>query len=421
MNPIRAGCLGVGAALCCLCLAAESPGSDALVQFMYAKLSASFTPGSWKGSGAFLILANPGIGITEAELQDTYEISALVDQIPALSMAYSQSGFLCSEIYGNVLDRAQTTKFQKMADRERAIAARLVLFDKSRPGQATAAYAAYLQYESDYVAALDAKGIAEAEYRSSGAPVPGGLEQAVATALKNWRDLGHKEKIETAEADLQAFFDTSTRILFQGLKTQFLNSEVEGRKRTWHPVLTHPPLKQWLTGPGWRIWRFHVADARRSLPKEGALPPLQGFQPDAIPPRTSLDLSVEVKRVTIARPWMDMGIFSAHTWFLPAEDAYSAISAGDLRAKNPGVMPIVVTGLLLARNLTLTGSSFDKTPARVGPFAVKLMALPGRPAPASKHAKTNPDATISAPDPQIIGFFCQTVPKSPTPEPKYFK
>jgi hypothetical protein len=115
---------------------------------------------------------------------------------------------------------------------------------------------------------------------------------------------------------------------------------------------------------------------------------------------------VEVKRVTIARPWMDLGIFSAHSWMLKETTGFAQVSSGNPADPDPGPMPVVITGILLARKLTLTGYE-GKAPGRLGPFGLGAARRSG--------------SAITAPDPQIIAFFVQVVPKSPTPDPKLFR
>jgi hypothetical protein len=125
-----------------------------------------------------------------------------------------------------------------------------------------------------------------------------------------------------------------------------------------------------------------------------------------------MTLAVEVKRVTIARPWMDLGIFSAHTWMLKETTGFALVSTGNPADPVPGPMPVVITGILLARKLTLTGyegkaSGGGQVPVRLGPFGLGAARRSG--------------SAITAPDPQIIAFFIQVVPKSPTPDPKLFR
>jgi hypothetical protein len=81
-------------------------------------------------------------------------------------------------------------------------------------------------------------------------------------------------------------------------------------------------------------------------------------------------------------------------------------------------MPILDTGLLLARKLTLTGypgSGAD----RLGPF--DLGGGQGRPAMARHMTRTPAGTVITVPDLQIVAFFCQVVPQSPTPDPRFFR
>ena len=82
---------------------------------------------------------------------------------------------------------------------------------------------------------------------------------------------------------------------------------------------------------------------------------------------------------------------------------------------DPGVMPLLVTGLLLARKVRMQGRITD--PAITAPKALGPFALDGRPVQAAQDGTL----TLSADAPQIIAFFCTPVPKCPDPDAKAFR
>jgi hypothetical protein len=417
MDAIR----GLALLLCCLCLAGQDRPDDRLLDFMYAKFAASFTQSSGQ-SAEFLVLAVPGVPLTPSELANPSYISTMLDQVPLPSRIFHPSGYLYSALYGKVMEQAAVTRYRVAADRNLALKAKRLIFDRSRSGQVTREYAAYLRYEAEYAEALDALTIAREEARGTGKPVPPGLDEAVTTARQTWEKRGSKLKVDHALKALHKTYATNAQVLFEELRSQFeaaQESPAEDGQR-WLPVLANPPVEDWLSGKGWYPWAFHQSDYRPGARRAaGPLPPgrIQGDGPIPAGWTPAMTLTVELKRVNIYRPWMDQAIFSAHTWQLLPSAGIRLLSTGNPADPDPGPMPILVTGILLARKLTLTGYSADSNPrkpaGRLGPFSL----AGARPVAAPSGGGT----AITVPDPQIIAFFCRTVPRSPAPDPKYFR
>ena len=429
LRPARLALRGF-AALCGLALAAQN-APDALIDFMYAKFAATFTrPDGSAGAREFLVLANPGIGLDPSGLKTpSYEISLLLDQVPMVSRAYHPSGNQYSVIYKRILDVARVTRYQASASREAALKARRMLFDRSRPGRPTPEYAAYQRYRAEYDAAQDARSLALEAFRNSGKPVPPGLDQAVETARKRWESLGYKAPIQRALDACQRAYDSNALVMFGNLNREFQNAQLHGiSARPWLPVTTYPPVEQWMTGSGWHSMSFRQEDLQRALPAGAAAPPPDRAGPDRKPQASwsrSMVLTVEVKRVGVTRPWMDGALFGARSWTLPDSAGFTRVSTGHPADRNPGPMPVLVTGLLLARKLALTGyapeaSAPARVPGRLGPFNLSgtRSGLPGL---RRRQARTPDGIAITVPDPHIVAVFCQAGPMSPNPDPRLFR
>jgi hypothetical protein len=422
MKRIQKGaCAWVLAALAPVALA-QAGSQDALLDFMYARFAAVFTqPKGGAGPREFLILASPGIGVDQADLvTPSYAVSMLLDQVPEPARAYHPTGVKVSKVYGRILDAAAITRYQDPSTRGAALAAKAILFDSARPGQPTEAYAAFLNFQMEYQAAQDARRVALAESRATGTPVPTGLDQAVDTARKRWERLGHRQAIQEALDALQAAYAGNALALMRNFRADFLHAHLRGgASHDWLPVTTYPPEEQWTTGTGWHPMTFRQDDPLApSAGDAGPLPALGKAAKTAAPWTPGMTLSVEVKRVQVTRPWMDPSLFSAHTWALRESAGFTLVSSGNPVDRDPGIMPILVTGLLLARKLTLTGypgSGAD----RLGPF--DLGGGQGRPAMARHMTRTPAGTVITVPDLQIVAFFCQVVPQSPTPDPRFFR
>jgi len=98
-----------------------------------------------------------------------------------------------------------------------AVGAAAAIFDRTRPGDPTKEYAAYLQGQAAWLNAQDAQRIARNAARVSKKPVPPALDKAVDDALREWENHGFKKKIEDAFAFLQTSYNANVKVLFASL------------------------------------------------------------------------------------------------------------------------------------------------------------------------------------------------------------
>ena len=238
-------------------------------------------------------------------------------------------------------------------------------------------------------------------------------------AEQDWIARGSRARIRSALAAVRKAYDTNAPVMLKALRDELSRGRIiGGSPEPWYSVLVNPPMAGWLSNLGWSPWTFRQTDVKPRRPRERVpLNPDGSAQvPEARPLKTAtMTLKVNLKRVVVARPWLDLDLFSARTWQLPEGAGFTMVSTGNLADPDPGMMPLVVTGFLLARNLTLTwskgqGEAPETAPAQVGPFRLG----------AAQTRKSGGETVISAPDPQIIAFFCEVVPRSPDPDPKLF-
>ena len=415
----------LGAALC-LALPVRA---DSMVELMYAKLAASFATGSGRsGQGAFMILANPGILVSPDLLKDPYDLSQILDEMPQVSRLYAHTGFRFSQVYDQIVNHCEAARIPVQADRSRAMAAKRLLYDNLKPGQPSREYADYLKYQADCSAAQDALSLAVAERRSK--DILRTLDLEVTARLTRWAQSGHKAAVEAALADIQKYYDSDPAVRFTTLRSQLAAAQVRGgHGHAWLPVTANPPTQEWLAEKGWQPWRFQEKEPGQpsaGAPRPGQAVPLLRARTGAAQPAaplwaSSMTLSAEVKRVAILRGWMDLSLFKCRDWRLRPSAGITLVSSGNLADPDPGSMPFVITGILLARKLYVTAAWAGdaglrrEIPASLGPFALsgpaRLASLPG------------PEAggfSIRADDPQIIAFFCEVIPRSPTPDPALF-
>jgi hypothetical protein len=399
-------------------LLGQQAPEEAFFERIHAKLAASFAT----GAGEFLLLAHPGVPIGEP---DPVSVAILADRVPLPASRYLPSTATVSGVLADILEQGETTSFQIMSSRNRALMAQRVLWDRRRPGRPTPAHAAYLKHRDAYLWAKDTLELARAERLASGRPVPGGLEAREEAALEAWETRGAKAQIEQALATLREINDENLKLVFFNMRKGLASQEADDPQAgPWFPVVADPPLETWLDEEDWLPFRFAHAD--RALPEgTGSLPP--GTTTAGALPRdflSTLSLTVDTKRVSLARPWLDEGIFTSHGWRFQLNSGSQAVSTGNPRDADPGRMPLLVTGLLLARNLRMEGT-WSGSPtadlASAGPFSLRGPWTPDGAGLHTSFSFHRGALTLVTEGPQVLGFFCRIVPRSPDPDAKAFR
>ena len=413
--------LALAAALTAAASLLADPGPEQqLLERVYTKLAASYSAEAALGSqGEFLLMAHPGISITPDFLEDAYGISILADQVPLAARTYQPGSATFSATYSTIINQAEVTNFRDMAERDRALEAKRILTDRRRPGHPTPAFAAYLKCRAAYQAAVDALSLARVEQEISGQAVPADLERAVAAAQRDWESKGSRSVIEKAQATLDTYYNSNLKALFGNLMVELQGAATQGGHPVkWYPVEATPPVGEWLSPAGWKP--FRLVRNEKPLARRQASLRLQakpgGATGPALPAAflTSLTFTLEAKRVNLDRPWLDEGIFKSHGWRMQKTSGFSVVSTGNPADPDPGLMPMLVTGVLLSRNLVLKGA-WSGGPAAtvqsVGPFSLK----------GGKAATADGQLTLSVAGVQILGFFCKPIPRSPTPDASAFR
>jgi hypothetical protein len=136
-------------------------------------------------------------------------------------------------------------------------------------------------------------------------------------------------------------------------------------------------------------------------------------QLDALGSDSSLEITMQIKKVIINRPWLNWQVFTNDHWTWDR----GVVSDG----KGGGLLPLVTNGFIIARNVkfkakTITGFKQDflkeirgDAQASYGPFTLKPGDRKGRQTSVAKEAQNE----ILIPDPQIIAYLCSVVPRCP--------
>jgi hypothetical protein len=120
---------------------------------------------------------------------------------------------------------------------------------------------------------------------------------------------------------------------------------------------------------------------------------------------SSLSMSFERCIVTLTRPWWPEMLMLLKNWYVPGY-ARAAFSNGKGKG-DAGLLPVVATGFVAIRNLTIAAKwSDDDLDAMQKSASFGSFSLIGR----TYDAATN---TLTSPGMQIIGWFCEALPVLP--------
>jgi hypothetical protein len=101
----------------------------------------------------------------------------------------------------------------------------------------------------------------------------------------------------------------------------------------------------------------------------------------------------------------------------------TSISSGD--PGQPGIIPYFITGVLLSRNLVMTGKSTqdqpETLPNALGPFALRASPKEGVNTLRTAVFRSRETVAIRVDGTQIVGFFCKVPPRIPNTDPKFFR
>ena len=70
-------------------------------------------------------------------------------------------------------------------------------------------------------------------------------------------------------------------------------------------------------------------------------------------------IHLKVRSVQINRPWIDLSALKIQNWGIPGEGP-GAWSTGVLDSSNDGSFPLLSTRMIVAKDITITSSSFSK-------------------------------------------------------------
>ncbi|WP_316410463.1 hypothetical protein [Mesoterricola sediminis] len=405
------------------------PDED-LAARIHAKLTQILVNPGLTAAGEHLVIVRPGFGIDPEvsdpdNAQDVLEAySMLVDEVPGPYLDYVETGRNLSTVYGSLLDRMDVTILKNERDRNAARKARERLYPRNRPGTRSPQFNQYLTYQAAYFDKRDAAQFADAAATQGGGTpaetanlkaAAAKADAEAAAALNAWKNQGNKDAIEAILATLEKFHEEDLQAVVEEMCSDFATSAVSKSEGdgNYYPVVFSPDPTQWLDSAGWQTWSLNSKEAWNPDPAL-SLKPGSGNPGGQV----QINLKLQTKRVSITRAWFNPGLFKSRAWRLPPDMGIDLVSSGRLEDAKPGIMPMVITGLLLAKNLEISAAESSQ---RLDPGAFKTLQRRSiKDKTVSVATKEASGMKITAMAPQILAFFCQEIPRSPNPDPTLF-
>ncbi len=393
---------------------------------------------------------NPGGSLSTAEL-----FSRMVDVVPASSVLWSDSGKRVSQVYNTIVNGANTTttpnpqqvQLWNQAYNYLNQTTSIQSFTGATVTQVgpTPIYSIYQTNTQSYVAALSSYRLTYNNYDltdpkaqrawQAQAPV---LQAAINAAWNNLQQSGAAMVEEALNALSSSINNAISNAIAQAQQTMKTSALVSSTGTgSWYLAYATPTnwadkdtalanmtqlsistsnlsqsasssFSQWGGGlsAGWGLWTIGA--------NAGGSSSSQTEQTTS----TDFTMTANIEVVRIYRPWYDPTLFQMQDWFVNGFQA-GGISDG----KGNGVLPLVPTALIVARNFQLTGSFSEKDKSIIqsavnggasvgwGPFQIG-----GSYSNSSSQEKVNATfdgTTLTVPGMQVIGYVNAITPACP--------
>ena len=436
--------MGAGVAL------AQEPEdrSTLLAQAFYKKLGNLFNPKPAPGTKAtsYLVLANPGVRFDpsldpKGRVDDEHLISLVLNDALAPSLVYTPGSRTVPDVYKYIFAfKEQPTARPSVADTD--------LLEKMTAlvGENSQKYQSYLARQAKYMdAVLAYEGAKEAGKTGSSLQV---YAMARQNAMDQWNGQGYRREIESAFEKILELQAKDPGFWWKSLRDRFEQQKVVSSDGVteFYRTLTYPRYEDWKLDAGWTTVTLsddeleskseyrHIdagagASYRRWWGGGSASASVQQTDFNSRLTKKGLSITLQVKGVTIYRPWMDALVFRSRAWRLNKNQGVDIISTGDPDKPGKGLMPLMPVRLLLARKILFKGN-WSQEDRALFERHIRSSASGGW-GPFSFHAHYNQDdkkesftakvstAGIECPDTQILGFVCDIIPKCPSPDSKF--
>jgi hypothetical protein len=412
--------------------------SDAQWQAFYVKLG-TVIRGGVKGADSPLkvILQVPGTPLEAVEkptASDKAYINRLFDFTLQNGPIYDKKGGTISSFYKKILyDTEPITTGTLSKEEQKELEG---IQDKLTPGAPGELISKYDECEqADIVARATKQAEQEASLENGGDGMASALANAAVTkADSDWKNIGKKATVLALQKRFDELTNRDPRARWTTLQKQMEKYFLEGTDS--YNILTFPPQKSWVAPTGWMKFTYKNSDQTKSsssssLDTAAAVSLNVGkfkgsgsgsyakAESEALAKDKSLEITMEMKRVFLYRPWLDPAVFLDKNWrWQSGKDlGWLADNQGN------GDLGLITDSFILVRNVRFHAASLAtfkkkmteriqaKLEASYGPFSMSA-SMDKKKASASS-GKTEDATTIEIPDPQIIGYTATILSVTP--------
>lgn len=359
-------------------LRAADPPSEAQLRDFSKKLTLALTGGmeAQAASKMVLSLLSPGIGIKQEMTNDGNDAELLamtVDKIPKLSTVFTQHGdYTFSDVYSKILNTGELKKInQPLSPAEKKSYDDAVkLLDPDQEPMKT-----YQKLVMKYAVAKDAQNAMLYEEKKSGpnpkrSQINARASQALAAMNK------YKNTIDSAQ---QKIFQLDAR--GGGAYWTQLRARLEENKTNTgvYKTLFFPEVPDWKSSDSWTKYTFktsdHVDESSYSKVTTQAKVSYGLFASgtasyskevaDSMAKDNNSEISFELLRVQILRPWLDYSLLSDDNWKWDRKQpvSFGTVELNSDRANSPTecLMPLYYGTIFVVRKVALTAKFSEET------------------------------------------------------------
>lgn len=402
-----------------------------------------------KPSGLF-VMAAPGLALDPKLNTDVPEeqgrLVQLLDVVMQPGWIYRASDLRVSGIYQSILTNNETASFPLSAVENKQLAnARALVFKPGKKSSFTIEFQKYQDTRDDLAQAL--ADVQDFQRSNPNRTIPPKLTSRLKRADEAYRLLGNKNEMSAAKSTIDNLESRNPAVYWARLKEQYSDNTFQALVGLEPRYTLSPTYKSWFDDS--QSWgKYTLSDKELQVQTSSSHTSISGgvgggwgmfsfggnYGKTETSTRVNIDgkdyqLSFELLRVNLTRPWMDGSVFRSTTWrWQPNAEIQQLISdGGDVNngVTPTGVMPLLATELILARKVSITAgwasdlkTTFDSQTtvsgrAGWGPFSGSYSRT-------DIVANTSSDVkitgnTITFDSPQIIGYLVNVLPKSPNP------
>lgn len=465
---VATAALGLGLVSTAGTARAQDVNDAAVIRALYEKLFKVFNIDTAKAgqvNSNVLVLMNPGYALDwtaedmDKDLVIQEDVAAALNRLPQPSFTFMDGPYNLEQVWSNILKFKDTPKIDLTDDEKKRLNDAQAYLDANAgndpDGTPETRLDRYYRLQIAWQEAQDAyEGDALMAVKEGRAPKQ--TLRTKATQAKNaFETTGKKNEVEGNLETVLSIGGKDPQGYWNNLRTDFETTfrRTGTNGQVFHVTTTIPRIRAWKQEAGWT--RIVVDTTNKDdMVKTSSLDSKfggggfaglftiggsGGFSQDSKRTESNsknLKIDMEVKRVFILRPWMDPLIFRSTFWRIidPLAQPFFRISSGqgitDGRPRQNEVMPLLPTGVLLARNVKLTGKFSkemtdelnrawnSKLSVGYGPFAIGG-SVNSKNGTKYTNAKMD-DSGISFTEPQIIGVYVDVLPRVPDPNVKLF-